>query len=507
MRFIHFGIIIPVLGMRGGDLHSRSSTGMMKRKDDRFPRVDIQFSGRAGDHDDSDSEDSDHESSRVLAEDDDLLKFESGEDDDGLHGVALKNDNEDFGFDFEGHQDTFAWDEADLLGQKPSNTGKVNPHRRGQEWEDDADEEEDAFMTVLDDNGLWNVRKNQPMGILEHSGMRLRLGKTMDEGGSAVILSATDESTNKKYVVKLGELTHGNGDDNIEAEYHITSDLKSEGGIIRVYGDLGTLVDRRQKMFNFMVLEKLDADYGSIIEGYLRKPLASRIKFVSSFAYYAILTLRKLHENNNIAHCDIHSKAFMQKSSDNLYRLIDFGKARRIENHHDEERGCLDSRGNWICTDNVDLLSPFELLDKVCQPRDDLIRLASILIRSWPSNSIALGARAFYSDYEGRRGSTKGSNVSKTKVEKMYNWKRDYSLLKHFGTSISQSPGDFPPGAETGTSFIDEFYRVAQSLEAVDEIHYDDLLDLFITKSGADDHRLTTREASAIARAYTLPVE
>ena len=369
------------------------------------------------------------------------------------------------------------------------------------QWSDtevDAKEEVDP-ISILCANGLWDFKRERPTGTLSHDGMALRLTRFIDEGGNGVVIGAQAPG-GREYALKFVVQTDEIGSDSIEEEYAVLSQLQSEGGIERLYGSLGELSDEYSgNALRFMTLEALRHTYRTMTEHRLSQSLAARLSFVAGFAYYAILTLQKVHEVHGFSHCDIHASAFMS-AKDGSYRLIDFGKARSALVRDDEVRGSINQEGDWISVDKVSLLSPNELQGSVCRPRDDLIRLGALLISTWPTSVYKVGEREFESNmHDAERGS---QTTSREMLEKWIDWKRNMSFKSLFGEKrLMESLDSFPRGSNEGASFLEVFYEATLSLGPGDEIPYDRFLSLFVSVDGG----LSPADALVIREKYIHP--
>jgi hypothetical protein len=371
------------------------------------------------------------------------------------------------------------------------------------ESEEDEEEEEDddPIHSALSSNGLWSFEAEKGYQTLKHGDLSLRLESVAGEGGNGIVFRAKDRSTGRTFAVKFVDASDTQGGaDNIESEYALLSQLQREGGIVRIFGPLGQLEGegRNVHAVKFMVMEVLRKPYELFMKAFVDKPLVARVKFVASFAYYAVLTLRKLHTVHQIAHCDIHASAFMDTLTGS-YRMIDFGKARPVVPSTDRES--VDERGYWTKSDNLLLLSLFELNNKVCRPRDDLIRLGEVLFTAWPGP---------YPQGYAKLESETGGSTSPATIARIKDWKKNLSFKTAFGASfVELNEGSvFPLGASTGTSFVDSFYQQASNLgDDVQVIPYEDLLGSFVATSHEEEAMglLSPEEALFIENTYAQP--
>jgi hypothetical protein len=412
----------------------------------------------------------------------------SGED-DGLNRSFAKDANEELAW--------FEMENEETFGSFPDHGAHVD------DYEDEEEAEGDIEM-ILEANGLWDSHTDLPQGSIFHDGKHLLLTDYIDEGGNGIILSAKDKD-GKEYAMKFAKATDEVGADSIEKEFEILTQLQSEGGIVRVYGSLGELSDHLGNSLRYMVLEKLGETYASIIEdssGPRRYTPEARIKFVAGFAYYAILTLQKIHERHGVGHCDIHGASFMS-ASDGSFRLIDFGKARPVDQFG--ERGAINQDGEWVAVDIVSLLSPNELNNEVCLPRDDLIRLGAMLMSQWPSNLCKIGERKFHKSVDAIRGDSE--TVPPELLEKWINWKNGLSFMNIFDLKCdTEEDVNFPPGTYRGESFLEIFYKRVLSLGPADDVPYEHLLSLFVEEEGLRKiGLLSPMEAKAIQQKYAIP--
>jgi hypothetical protein len=370
--------------------------------------------------------------------------------------------------------------------------------------DEDDEEEEDPIRSVLVANRLFNFEKEAGMRTFDHDGKKLRLDGIAGEGANGVVFKATDTLTGRTFAVKFASGDDEVGSDDIADEHRILRSLEDVGGVVKVFGDLGEMTDGDEEVVNFIVLEFLNQPFEDFSRRFDRKSLEERMKFVAGFAYYAILTLRKLHVEHEIAHCDIHGQAFMD-TTEGTYRLIDFGKARSaLVDPSEEPRGALSELGEWTTNENIYLLSLFELENQVCRPRDDLFRLASVLIRKWPGPYPA-GERTFLMNLGALPKSKVEDYESAERITAHKKWKKDLSLRTVFGDEVESGEGTkFPRGAASGTSFIETFYGKTLQLGNNVPIPYEDILALFVARPGVegDIGLLTPDEARAIEAVY-----
>ena len=252
---------------------------------------------------------------------------------------------------------------------------------------------------VLKAAQIIKVPKGAPRPTVINDGVTYTLGHIIGQGGNSVVLEGHDVHK-VKYALKFSLQRSEAGADDLGNEFAALRRLQFMPSIVRLYGEIGLLAVpktaspmsdtlRAVERVRFIVLEGLSKSTSEVTPFFGDKKLPERHTFVRSFAYAALLILEQVHKAG-YAHCDIHQDAFM-KDSEERWRLIDFGKSR--ENPQAGERGMVED-GQWKTRETLWLLSLFELNDRQCTFRDDLVRLAETLFRIWP-NTLSIRGYVF----------------------------------------------------------------------------------------------------------------
>ena len=337
----------------------------------------------------------------------------------------------------------------------------------------------DPIAQALTQAGLW--RNNGPTSKkIQNGKYTLTLVSYIEAGGNGLLFKARN-SDGDLFAVKLVVRSAELGADDLALEHAALTALGNVAGVVRVWGPLGTLSNQRTgHTIEFMVMDLLDKSFGERSGMMGSHSLDARSKFVAKFAYYAVLTLKKLHDRG-YAHCDIHQGAFMTLVGDNSsFRLIDLGKVKKYRNSSRMQRRVIDSQGKWIGTENLKLLSLFELKGYPCRPRDDLIRLGETLVMEWPSSLSQRGARHHLETL-----------TDKGDINALIEWKKGLSLES---VRSEDTRGDqFPQKLRHGVNFVDAFYQTA--LRSGGSEVYDELFDILRSA-------LTVHEIEAIEDQY-----
>lgn len=210
------------------------------------------------------------------------------------------------------------------------------------------------------------------------------VGSEIGAGGNSVIFNGLDIRTRQVVALKFNEPSDDEGSDDLGREYGLLQHLDDVEGVIRAYYLSDTMEDKygSNDGIRYMVIERLQQGLEEVADLNSRNSRVAKTEFLKILGINAITILEQVHKHG-VVHGDIHTGAFMFDDAGKL-KLIDFGKGRMVDPTVEVVRkGVINQAGGWDGPDMLHLLSERELEGYLPTWKDDLLRLAETLYRTW----------------------------------------------------------------------------------------------------------------------------